>query len=126
MNDSYSQDHSGSGDNIMNFGPRQLEFSAELVDRLSGAIADLRHRPISIHAHGPERSLAIAQRIQEGLRARGFNVEDQVQRTFGLIPPLERPIEIDPREQRPDLSVIIWVDAGVPLPPPPTQNGERG
>lgn len=100
-NDSYHQNHSGSGNNIMNFGRLQFEMSdammADIASRLSG------QRSVNLFAVGSAKSLAAVQRLSAFLSARGIAV------TLNIIGVLSPPLA-DPVELRPD---GIYVNADI-------------
>lgn len=76
-----NQHHSGSGDNIVNLGPKRFELTDDIV---RSAVAEIGiAKSVEIHSYG---DLQEANRLISALRSRGFNIS-HASHSFVASPP---------------------------------------
>jgi len=94
MGDSFNQNHSGSGHNFMNFGPRRPELTSQVLDEITAHMQPDRHRTIQVSWMGSGRSQEMAERLKAHLVAQGFKVEPEMTYFGMLAPPPTVPITL--------------------------------
>lgn len=86
----FSQNHSGSGHNIMNFGRQSLQMTKEQMARVFSDIQGMTIK--SLTAVGSQRSIEAASALQEYLRERGIHTT--LNRIGTMAPPMAGPLEL--------------------------------
>ena len=92
MSETFNQNHSGIGDNVVNFGKQPFVITDVIVDDIAARLGE--PEMVSVNAIGSQKSIAAAQDLVSRLAAKGFAV--QLRAIIGTrSPPLESAIEIN-------------------------------
>jgi len=83
-----NQNHSGSGDNVINFGKQPFQLSDGVVDM----VAKRADRPVRVHAVGAQRSLNDANELVARLAMKGI-AATVISHSHNLAPSLSDPVE---------------------------------
>lgn len=105
MGNTFNQNHSGSGDNIINFSQPRLEMTPELIDKIAANLDTTQ--PVALVWRKKRRGDQLAAALENGLLERGFTIG--MKAGIGEISGVEfaHPITISPNGFRfPSITIV--------------------
>lgn len=102
MSQTFNQNHSGSGDNVINVGPPRFEMTEEVMESVFQKVG--APRPIKMCWITSNGSEAAAKKLANYLSLRGFSISEWSY-AHQLIPSLSEPVEFKDDELLVDVSV---------------------
>lgn len=100
MGDYFNQTHSGSGNNVINFGKQQFQMTNDVMNEVVRQLGP--PRSLKLGWVGSQKSFQDSQKLAAFLKARGFEIIEEGG-TDILSPPLEGPVQV--------IQGILFVDS---------------
>lgn len=91
MGDTYKQNHSGSGDNVINVGKQPFRLTSSVLEEILAAVEHISS--VEVLPHGIEASFPVAEKIVKFLQNNGIDAH-RGDGVMMLLPPPNGPLEL--------------------------------